>query len=132
MSPTSSLLVLGLSIVLIVVMISRAHYTPFCCPGRASWWSGWAPACNRRSSAPSKKAWAAPGFLAGIIRLGDILGKLLEESGGWRIATTLLGWCGERHAHWAMMRDRFHRRHPGVLRSRLRAACPHVVARQTG
>ncbi len=39
-----------------------------------------------------------------MIGLGTMLGKMMAESGGAeRIATTLIGWFGERHVHWAMM-----------------------------
>ncbi|CAI9008649.1 gluconate:H+ symporter [Pseudomonas chlororaphis] len=44
------------------------------------------------------------GFLAAIIGLGSILGKMLEESGGAeRIAQTLLNTLGEQRASWVMM-----------------------------
>jgi GntP family gluconate:H+ symporter/D-serine transporter len=44
------------------------------------------------------------GFLATIIGLGGILGKMLEESGGAeRIAQTLLSALGKERASWAMM-----------------------------
>jgi GntP family gluconate:H+ symporter/D-serine transporter len=44
------------------------------------------------------------GFLAAVIGLGSILGKMLEVSGGAeRIARTLLSTLGEQRASWAMM-----------------------------
>ncbi|MGU7779267.1 GntT/GntP/DsdX family permease [Burkholderia sp. PU8-34] len=44
------------------------------------------------------------GFLAAIIGLGSILGKMLEESGGAeRVAQTLLATLGQRRAAWVMM-----------------------------
>ncbi|MTJ80550.1 MAG: permease DsdX [Telmatospirillum sp.] len=44
------------------------------------------------------------GFLAAIIGLGSILGKMLEESGGAeRIAQTLLSSLGHQRASWVMM-----------------------------
>lgn len=44
------------------------------------------------------------GFLAAIIGLGSILGKMLEESGGAeRIAQTLLHTLGKQRASWVMM-----------------------------
>jgi len=44
------------------------------------------------------------GFLAGIIGLGSILGKILEDSGGAeRIARTLLTLFGPQRASWVMM-----------------------------
>lgn len=44
------------------------------------------------------------GFLATVLGLGTILGKMLEMSGGaQRLAQTLIKAFGERRAHWAMM-----------------------------
>lgn len=44
------------------------------------------------------------GFLATVLGLGTILGKMLEVSGGaQRLAQTLIKSFGERNAHWAMM-----------------------------
>ncbi|HUC92811.1 MAG TPA: GntP family permease [Paenibacillus sp.] len=44
------------------------------------------------------------GFLAIVLALGTMLGKMMAESGGAeRIARTLIGWFGERNVHWAMM-----------------------------
>lgn len=44
------------------------------------------------------------GFLATVLGLGTILGKMLEVSGGaQRLATTLVKAIGEKRAHWAMM-----------------------------
>jgi gluconate transporter len=44
------------------------------------------------------------GFLATVLGLGTILGKMLEVSGGaQRLAQTLIKSFGQRNAHWAMM-----------------------------
>ena len=44
------------------------------------------------------------GFIAVVVGLGTMLGKLMAESGAaTRIATTLIGLFGERRVHWAMM-----------------------------
>src|SRR6266853_4937081 len=44
------------------------------------------------------------GFIAIVVALGTMLGKMLAESGGaTRIATTLIGLFGERRVHWAIM-----------------------------
>jgi H+/gluconate symporter-like permease len=44
------------------------------------------------------------GHIAIVVGLGTMLGKMMAESGGAeRVATTLIGWFGERHIHWAMM-----------------------------
>jgi len=44
------------------------------------------------------------GFIAVVVALGTMLGKLMAESGGaTRIATTLIALFGERRVHWAIM-----------------------------
>ena len=44
------------------------------------------------------------GFIAVVVGLGTMLGKLMAESGAaTRIATTLITLFGERRVHWAMM-----------------------------
>jgi GntP family gluconate:H+ symporter len=44
------------------------------------------------------------GFIAIVVGLGTMLGKMMAESGAAaRIATTLIGLFGERRVHWAIM-----------------------------
>jgi gluconate:H+ symporter, GntP family len=44
------------------------------------------------------------GFIAIVVGLGTMLGKMMAESGGAaRIAATLIGVFGERRVHWAIM-----------------------------
>jgi len=44
------------------------------------------------------------GFIAVVVALGTMLGKLMAESGAaTRIAITLIARFGERRVHWAMM-----------------------------
>jgi GntP family gluconate:H+ symporter len=43
------------------------------------------------------------GFIAIVVALGTMLGKMMAESGGASIATTLIGLFGERRVHWAIM-----------------------------
>src|SRR6266513_1156107 len=44
------------------------------------------------------------GFVAVVVALGTMLGKMMAESGGaTRIATTLIRLFGERRVHWAIM-----------------------------
>ncbi|HEV8382196.1 MAG TPA: gluconate:H+ symporter [Gemmatimonadales bacterium] len=44
------------------------------------------------------------GFIAVVVALGTMLGKMMAESGGaMRIATTLIALFGERRVHWAIM-----------------------------
>ena len=47
---------------------------------------------------------ATLGSIAVVVGLGTMLGKMMAESGGAaRIATTLIGFFGERRVHWALM-----------------------------
>src|SRR5881227_3197044 len=47
---------------------------------------------------------AALGFIAIVVGIGTMLGKVMAESGAAaRIATTLILWFGERRVHWALM-----------------------------
>src|ERR671935_2806653 len=47
---------------------------------------------------------SALGFIAVVVGLGTMLGKLMAESGAAaRIATTLIARFGERRVHWAIM-----------------------------
>src|SRR5258707_1223745 len=44
------------------------------------------------------------GFIAVVVALGTMLGKMMAESGGaTRIATTLIALFGEKRVHWAIM-----------------------------
>src|SRR5437764_4256251 len=46
----------------------------------------------------------ALGFIAIVVGLGTMVGKVMAESGAdARIATTLMAWFGERRVHWALM-----------------------------
>ncbi|HEY2852036.1 MAG TPA: gluconate:H+ symporter [Gemmatimonadaceae bacterium] len=47
---------------------------------------------------------AALGFIAIVVGIGTMLGKIMAESGAAaRIATTLMSWFGEERVHWALM-----------------------------
>src|SRR3954469_18381529 len=47
---------------------------------------------------------SALGFIAVVVGLGTMLGKIMAESGGTtRIATTLIDLFGERRVHWEIM-----------------------------
>jgi gluconate:H+ symporter, GntP family len=44
------------------------------------------------------------GFIAIVVGLGTMLGKIMAESGAaTSIATTLISWFGEKRVHWAIM-----------------------------
>jgi GntP family gluconate:H+ symporter len=47
---------------------------------------------------------ASLGFIAIVVGIGTMLGKIMAESGAAaRIATTLIDWFGEQRVHWALM-----------------------------
>ena len=47
---------------------------------------------------------ATLGFIAVVVGLGTMLGRMMAASGAaTRIATTLIGWFGEARVHWAIM-----------------------------
>lgn len=136
MSPTFSLLVLGASILLIVVLIGKCRVHPFLALIAASLLVGVGTGMTPTAivSAFEKGMGSTLGFLAGIIGLGSILGKLLEESGGAkRIATTLLRALGEKNAAWAMMLVGFIAGIPVFFEVGFVLLIPliYVVARQT-
>ena len=136
MTPTASLIVLFAAIVLIVVMISKLHVHPFVALIAASFLVGVGTGMEPLAivSAFEKGMGSTLGFLAGIIGLGSILGKLLEESGGAkRIANTLLHVLGERNASWAMMLVGFIAGIPVFFEVGFVLLIPliYVVARQT-
>ncbi len=136
MTPTFSLIVLGTAILLIVVMISKLKVHPFLALLAASLVVGIGTGMPPTAmvAAFEKGMGSTLGFLAGIIGLGSILGKLLEESGGAkRIATTLLNLLGERNASWAMMLVGFIAGIPVFFEVGFVLLIPliYVVARQT-
>ncbi len=78
---------------------------------------------------------ASLGFIAIVVGLGTMLGKMMAESGGAaRIATTLVGVFGERHVHWAIMFVAFIVGIPVFFQVGFVLLIPLVftVARQTG
>ncbi len=136
MTPAFSLLILGASILLIVVLISKFRVHPFLALIAASLVVGIGTGMTPPAivSAFEQGMGSTLGFLAGIIGLGSILGKLLEESGGAkRIATTLLGALGEKNAAWAMMLIGFIAGIPVFFEVGFVLLVPliYVVARQT-
>ncbi|WP_204360081.1 gluconate:H+ symporter [Ralstonia sp. GX3-BWBA] len=100
------LVVLFAAIALIVVLIVKVRVHAFLALLAACFVVGFGsgmPLSNIVSSF-EKGVGDTLGFLAAIIGLGSILGKMLEESGGAeRIAQTLLSRLGHRRASWVMM-----------------------------
>lgn len=100
------LLVLFCAIILIVFLIVKVRVHAFLALTAASFVVGIGSGMPLAQMAASyeKGVGGTLGFLATIIGLGGILGKMLEESGGAeRIAQTLLRALGKERASWAMM-----------------------------
>lgn len=100
------LLVLFCAIILIVFLIVKVRVHAFLALTAASLVVGIGSGMPLAQIAASyeKGVGGTLGFLATIIGLGGILGKMLEESGGAeRIAHTLLNVLGKERASWAMM-----------------------------
>src|SRR5471032_601788 len=105
-SSTSLLWVLFAAIIMIVVLIVRFRVHAFLALIAASFVVGVGSGMPLAQLVTSyeKGVGGTLGFLATIIGLGGILGKMLEESGGAeRIAQTLLSALGKERASWAMM-----------------------------
>jgi D-serine transporter len=100
------LLVLFCAIILIVFLIVKVRVHAFLALTAASFVVGIGSGMPlaQMAAAYEKGVGGTLGFLATIIGLGGILGKMLEESGGAeRIAQTLLSALGKERASWAMM-----------------------------
>ena len=106
MSPEILLCILIVAIALIVFLILKCKLHAFIALSLAACFVGVATGMPLASIAGSieKGVGGTLGFLALIIGLGSILGKMLETSGGaQRIAGTLLDKLGRQNATWVMM-----------------------------
>jgi gluconate:H+ symporter, GntP family len=105
-SVTTMLLILVAAIALIIVLIMKARMSAFLALLLACFFLGIATGMPLIKIASSIEAGMGGtlGFLATILALGTILGKMLEVSGGAeRLALTLIKAFGQSRAHWAMM-----------------------------
>jgi GntP family gluconate:H+ symporter len=107
MSPNTRLLLYALgAVVTLIVLIARFKVHPFLALILVSLGMG---AGAGMPLATVVKAFqdgvgAVLGFIAIVVALGTMLGKMMAESGGaTRIATTLIALFGERRVHWAIM-----------------------------
>ena len=107
MTPDTRLLLYALAaVVALVVLIARLKVHPFVALITVSLAMG---AAAGMTLAAAVKAFqdgvgSALGFIAIVVGLGTMLGKLMAESGAaTRIATTLIAAFGERRVHWAIM-----------------------------
>jgi gluconate transporter len=100
------LLILLVSIVLIIFLIMKARLNAFVALIIACIFLGLATHMPLAKIASSIEAGMGGtlGFLATVLGLGTILGKMMEVSGGAeRLARTLIGAFGRERAHWAML-----------------------------
>jgi gluconate:H+ symporter, GntP family len=107
MSPDGRLLLYAFAAVgALIVLIARLKVHPFIALVGVSLAMG---AAAGMSFGAAVKAFqdgvgSALGFIAIVVGLGTMLGKMMAESGAaTRIATTLIDRFGERRVHWAIM-----------------------------
>jgi GntP family gluconate:H+ symporter len=107
MTPDTRLLLYALAAVIaLIVLIARFKLHPFVALISVSLAMGMAAGM---APAAAVKAFQdgvgnALGFIAIVVGLGTMLGKMMAESGAaTRIATTLIDMFGEKRVHWAIM-----------------------------
>src|SRR2546421_12071197 len=107
MSPNTQLLLLAFgAVVALVVLIARFKLHPFVALIAVSLGMGTAAGMPFVSvvKAFQDGVGGVLGFIAIVVALGTMLGKMMAESGGaTRIATTLITLFGEQRVHWAIM-----------------------------
>jgi len=107
MSSTTELLVLALgAVVVLIVLIARFKLHPFIALITVSLALGIAAGMPLGGvvKAFQDGVGTVLGFIAIVVALGTMLGKMMAESGGaTRIATTLIDRFGEKRVHWAIM-----------------------------
>ena len=103
---TQLLLYAALAVIALIVLIARFKLHPFLALITVSLALGIVAGMPLGSVAKSFQdgVGAVLGFIAIVVALGTMLGKMMAESGGaTRIATTLIAQFGERRVHWAIM-----------------------------
>ena len=107
MSPNTRLLLYAfLAVVTLIVLIARFKLHPFIALIAVSLGLGIAVGMPIGSvvKAFQDGVGGVLGFIAIVLGLGTMLGKMMAESGGaTRIATTLITLFGEKRVHWAIM-----------------------------
>src|SRR5256712_3518230 len=107
MSPSTQLLLLAFgAVVALIVLIARFKLHPFIALVTVSLTLGIAAGMPFGSvvKAFQDGVGTVLGFIAIVVALGTMLGKMMAESGGaTRIATTLIAVFGEKRVHWAIM-----------------------------
>ena len=95
-----------IAILLLLLLITKFKVNPFVSLMLVSFFVGLAAGMPLDKIVGSIQAGLGNtlGFIAIVLGLGTMLGKLMEESGGAeRIARTLINAFGEKNVHWAMM-----------------------------
>ncbi len=95
-----------IAILLLLLLITKFKVNPFISLMLVSFFVGLAAGMPLDKIVGSIQAGLGNtlGFIAIVLGLGTMLGKLMEESGGAeRIARTLINAFGEKNVHWAMM-----------------------------
>ncbi len=107
MSPNTQLLLYALgAVIALIVLIARFKLHPFVVLIAVSLAMGTVAGMSLGSvvKAFQDGVGGVLGFIAIVVGLGTMLGKMMAESGGaTRIATTLIRLFGERRVHWAIM-----------------------------
>ena len=96
----------ALAVLALIVLIARVKVHPFLALIGVSLAMGAAAGMRAIDVVAALQAGVgnALGFIAIVVGLGTMLGKLMAESGAaTRIAVTLIARFGERRVHWAMM-----------------------------
>src|SRR5262245_60482009 len=107
MTPTTRLLLYAAGAVLaLIVLIARFKLHPFIALITVSFALGLTAGMSLVTVVKSLQdgVGGVLGFIAIVVALGTMLGKMMAESGGaTRIAMTLIALFGERRVHWAIM-----------------------------
>jgi len=106
MSSVASLGILFASILLIVFLIMKVRMSAFLALIIACMFLGFSMGMplGKICSTIEAGMGGTLGFLATILGLGTVLGKMLEVSGGAeRLSRTMINTLGRNNAHWAMM-----------------------------
>jgi gluconate:H+ symporter, GntP family len=106
MSDTRLLLFALVAVITLIALITRFRVHPFVALVAVSLGMGAAAGLPAEGiiKAFQDGVGGALGFIAVVVGLGTMLGKIMAESGAAaRIATTLIARFGERRVHWAIM-----------------------------
>jgi len=107
MTPSNLLLLYALgAVIALIVLIARVKWHPFVALIVVSLTMGLVAGMPPAAAVKSFQDGVGTtlGFIAVVVGLGTMLGKMMAESGAaTRIATTLIDVFGERRVHWALM-----------------------------